>query len=156
APTDRAFQVWQATSLAAYPVTSSVELYGPDGRLVSRFAFNLPDDLTAEPRSQEISCDWEVFGEVAPFFADERRVLHAGRAICGPEPGSPRLGSIIVDAMVSDYENLRFIASENPYLELLRPSDPARGEGVSGRDVEFAFYGWSGTPLFSSRETAWR
>jgi signal transduction histidine kinase len=153
-PADRAFQVWQTTALAMYPVTSSVELYAADGRLVSRFAFNLPDDLTANPpRSEERSCNWDVFGEVATFFAEERRVLHAGRAICGP--GAQRLGSIIVHAMV-DYENLPFISSENPYLELLRPSDPLRSEGVTGRDVEFAFYGWSRSSLFASSEPAWQ
>jgi len=152
-PADRAYQVWQTTALAMYPVTSSVELYAADGRLVSRFALNLPDDLTGTPRSEERSCNWDVFGEVAPFFAEERRVLHAGRAICGP--GARRLGSIIVHAIV-DYENLPFISSENPYLELLRPSDPLRGEGVTGRDVEFAFYGWSRTPLFTSSEPAWQ
>ena len=42
APTDRAFQVWRITGLATYPITSSVELYGADGFLVSHFAFNLP------------------------------------------------------------------------------------------------------------------
>src|SRR5262249_8303686 len=79
APTERAYQVWQGTALGQYPVTSSVELYGPTGKLVSRFAFNLPDDLTSLPQSDETSCDWNVFGEVAPFFADKRVVLHAGR-----------------------------------------------------------------------------
>ena len=49
AVTDRAFQVWRLTGLATYPITSSVELFGPDGRLVSRFAFNLPDDLNVGP-----------------------------------------------------------------------------------------------------------
>ena len=64
-----------------YPVTSSVELYGADGRLVSRFAFNLPEDLTAVPRSDEETCDWAIYEEVSPFFAEERRILHAGRAL---------------------------------------------------------------------------
>src|SRR5690606_15787971 len=36
---DAAFEVWRRTGLAAeYPVTSSVELHGADGQLVSRFA----------------------------------------------------------------------------------------------------------------------
>ena len=83
--TDRAFRVWRATSLASYPVTSSIELYGPSGVLVSRFAFNLPEDLTATPRSEEGTCDWEAYEEVASFFAEERRVLHAGRALCAPD-----------------------------------------------------------------------
>ena len=98
--TDQAFQVWQTTALASYPITSSVELYGPDGKLVSRFAFNLPEDLTAPPTSEERSCDWDLYDEVAPFFAEERRVPHAGRAFCSSVPGAPPLGSIVVRSSV--------------------------------------------------------
>jgi signal transduction histidine kinase len=153
APTDRAFQVWRLTGLAMYPVTSAVELYDANGDLVSRFAFNLPADLTAVPQSDERACTWGVFEEVSPFFAEERRLLYAGRAICGAD-GRP-LGSIVVHAMPADYANLPFIVSQSPYLELMRPADPAQGEGVSGRDVEFAVYGWSRTPLYASGVTAW-
>jgi signal transduction histidine kinase len=152
AATDRAFQVWRVTGLAAYPVTSSVELFGPNGLLVSRFAFNLPDDLTSVPQSDEESCTWDVYEEVSPFFAEERRVLHAGRAICAAS--GRRLGSIVVHTML-DYANLPFIASQSPYLELMRPSDARQGEGVTGGDVEFAVYGWSRTPLYSSGSRAW-
>ncbi|MGH9254723.1 MAG: ATP-binding protein [Vicinamibacterales bacterium] len=155
-PTDRAFQVWRITALASYPVTSSVELFGPDGLLISRFAFNLPDDLTAVPRSDEQMCTWGVepiFEEVSPFFAEDRRILHAGRALCDGN-GRP-VGSIVVHAMPADYANLPFIVSQNPYVELMRPTDPFQGEAVSGRDVEFAVYGWSRTPLYASGVTAW-
>ena len=151
--TDRAFRLWQTTALARYPITSSVELYGADGQLVSRFAFNLPEDPTATPLSEEESCDWEVLEEVAPFFAEDRRVLHAGRALCSDTPGGRRLGSIIVHAM-PDFENLPFISSRSPYMELLRPADRLRGEGL-GRDVEFAAYGWSRTPFYPVAGTAW-
>ena len=152
--TDRALQVWRATALANYPpVTSSVELFGPDGRLVSRFAFNLPEDLSAT-MSEETDCEWgTIFGEVNPFFGEERGILHAGRQVCGPNGES--LGSIVVHAMLRDYEHLPFIASSSPYVELLRPVDPQRGDGLSGRDVEYAVYGWSRTPLYSSGGTAW-
>jgi nitrogen fixation/metabolism regulation signal transduction histidine kinase len=152
APIDRAFQVWRVTSLASYPLTSSVELYGADGALVSRFAFNLPEDLSGRAKWQEPTCEWEMYEEVSPFFAEERRVLHAGRAACLPD--GRKAGSIVVHAML-DYENLPFIASQSPYVELLRPDDPLRGEDISGRDVEYAFYGWSRTPLYASRDPAW-
>lgn len=151
--TDRAFQVWQATSLASYPVTSSVELYDAGERLVSRFAFNLPEDPSAGPLSDEGSCTWDVYEEVAPFFAEERRILHAGRALCTAD-GRRALGSIVVHAML-DYENLPFISSQSPYVELLRPRDHLRGEGLTGRDVEYAVYGWSRTPLYTSGDPAW-
>ena len=150
--TDPAFQVWRITSLASFPVTSSLELYGPDGTLGSRFAFNLPEDLTVVPRSEETTCTWDVYEEVAPFFAEERRVLRASRGLCAPD-GRIR-GSVVLHAML-DWENLPFISSQSPYMELLRPADPLRGEGISGRDVEFAFYGWSRRPLYSSSGPAW-
>jgi signal transduction histidine kinase len=153
--TDEAFQVWQTTALASYPITSSIELYGPDGRLVSRFAFNLPEDLTAPPTSEERSCDWDLYEEVAPFFAEERRILHAGRAFCSTTPGAAPLGSIVVHALPDDYGNLPFISSRNPYVELLLPQDRLQREGLTGRDVEFAVYGWSRAPLYSNASTAW-
>jgi len=153
--TDRAFRVWQTTALATYLITSSVELYGRDGTLVSRFAFNLPEDLSATPLSEERSCDWEVYEEVAPFFAEERRVLHAGRAICSADPAAPPLGSIVVHAMPDDYENLPFISSQNPYVEMLLSEGPLQREGIFGRDVEFAVYGWSRRPLYAAAATAW-
>src|SRR4029453_8996356 len=138
--TDRAFRLWQTTSLARYPpITSSVELYGPDGRLVSRFAFNLPEDPTTPPVSEEESCDWQVLEEVAPFFAEDRRILHAGRALCSERPGAKPLGSIVIHAL-PDFVNLPFISSRNPYVELFRPPETIRGEGLSGRDIEFAAY----------------
>jgi signal transduction histidine kinase len=157
AVTDRAFQVWRLTGLATYPITSSVELFGPDGRLVSRFAFNLPDDLNAVPTSEESVCTWEVFEEVSPFFAVERRVLSASRAVCVNDPSgaSHVVGSIVVHALL-DYANLPFIASKSPYVELLRPAEPQRTEGVSGGDIEFAVYGWSRTPLYASADRAWQ
>ena len=155
--TDRAFQVWRITGLAMYPITSSVELFGPDGRLVSRFAFSLPDDLNALPTSEERICTWDVFEEVSPFFAVERRILSASRAVCvnDPDGASHVVGSIVVHAML-DYANLPFIASKSPYVELLRPVEPQRTEGISGGDIEFAVYGWSRMPLYASADTAWR
>ncbi len=154
ARTEPAFEVWQSTPLATNPVTSSVELFDADRQLVSRFAFNLPEDLLAPPRSDENTCTWQMFGVTNPFFAEERQVLHAGRMLCGDKPGES-LGSIVVHAMQTDYENLPFIPSRSPYVELVRPEDPLRGEGVAGRDVEYAVYGWSRRPVFSSSGTAW-
>jgi signal transduction histidine kinase len=154
AMSDRAFQLWQATVLAGYPVTSSIEIFGPDRNLVSRFAFNLPEDPTASPTSEETTCGWESFAEVNPFFAEERRVLHAGRQLCDPVSRRP-LGSIVVHAMLEDYENLPFIQATSPYVELLRSPDPMLREGFAGRDIEYAVYGWSRIPLFASGNTAW-
>jgi signal transduction histidine kinase len=65
------------------------------------------------------------------------------------------MGSIVVHALPDDYGNLPFISSRNPYVELLLPPDRLQREGLTGRDVEFAVYGWSRAPLYSDASTAW-
>src|SRR5688572_2951749 len=64
-----AIEVWQATPLADYPVTSSVELFDATGQLVSRYAFNLPEELVETPRSEESSCNWLLIYVTKPFLA---------------------------------------------------------------------------------------
>ena len=159
--TDRAFFVWRQTDLAALRLTSAVELYGGDGNLISRFALNFPEHVGLQAERQASGCDWDVYGEIAPFGSDERRVLHAERSICPPgdlnleEPSpSPGPGSVVVD-LVFDYHALPFIPTGTPYTELLRP-EPFRETGArTGQDVEFVFYGWGLQQVFSSGPDAW-
>ena len=54
-----------------------------------------------------------------------------------------------------DYRTLPFISSQSAYLESLRPNRQIAAEGVSGRDVEFAVYGWSRAPIFASGTSVW-
>ena len=159
--TDRAFFVWRQTDLAELRLTSSVELYASDGALISRFALNFPEYVGLQAERQAVGCDWEVYGEIAPFGSDERNVLHAERAIC-PRRGrhSERQlaldtsGSVVVH-LVLDYQALPFIPSGNPYTELVRPAPRQEAEGRTGQDVEFVVYGWGLQPLFSSDPDAW-
>jgi len=148
-PTDAAFLVWSQTSLATGRLTSSVELHNSTGAMVSRFAMNLPDFTQPQPWN-EPSCEWDEVEEVAPLFSEERRLLHAGRALC--VPGGRRAGSIVVHTML-DYGNLSFISAHNPYVALMRSSQ-ARPEPRPRTDVEFYVYGWSRRALYSSVETA--
>lgn len=148
-PTDAAFLVWSQTSLATERLTSSVELHNATGAMVSRFAMNLPDFTQPQPWSEE-GCDWETLEEVSPLFSEERRLLHAGKALC--LPGGRRAGSVVVHSML-DYANLSFISALNPYVALMRSGQPL----VQPRpraDIEFYAYGWSRRVLFSSVENA--
>jgi len=148
--TDRAFIVWSQTELSSYRTTSAVELYGPNGQLVSRFALNLPEYTT--PTYQAGRCaDWELYEEVSPFGSSRRHVLRASRAICA---GQRRVGAVVVRAML-DYQSLPFIASDSPYVEWLRPSRRGPSEDAFGRDVEFVFFGWSRAPLYASGARVW-
>jgi signal transduction histidine kinase len=154
APSDHAYLVWSQTDLARLRLTSSVELYGADGALVSRFALNLPVEAAATAEWQEPACDWDIFGE--PLAGTEDRVLlHAGRGICPPMQrplGRPE-GAIVVHVLL-DYGTLPFLASRNPYGDLLQ----SRGEvshQAHGRRIEFAMYGWGRTPVFPTEGTPW-
>ena len=151
-PTDAAFLVWSRTTLATRRLTSSVELYDGAGRMVSRFALNLPE-TSVDQAWQETTCGWELFEEVSPFFAEERRLLHAGRGVC---VNGRVIGSIVVH-VVLDYANLPFLAAQNPYVALLGASDAAvaAGEGRARDDVAFVVYGWSRRPLYVSGGEAW-
>src|SRR5262249_16751658 len=61
--TDRAFFVWSLTDLATYRLTSAIELYGSDGRLVDRFS-SLPEYAAAPYFAT--GCGWEEFEEMSP------------------------------------------------------------------------------------------
>jgi signal transduction histidine kinase len=146
---NRAFEVWSQTDLERFRLTSAVELYGQSGDLVSRFALNLPE--YGATTYQPASCTWDVTDDVSPIGASESHVLRASRGLCS---AGRAVGGIIVNAML-DYRTLPFISSRSPYLESLRPEREAATDGVSGSDVEFAYYGWSRAPLFASGASVW-
>jgi signal transduction histidine kinase len=151
---DAAFLVWRQTVLARERLTSAVELYDETGALVSRFALNVPE-YTIPGLQTTPSCEWIVFGEVASFGAEERRMLHAERRICVPEDDGrlvPRGGIIL--HVVFEYETLPFISSQNPYLEVFR-GGPDFDEGTPAGHVEVAIYGWGLAPLYTSGRAAW-
>jgi signal transduction histidine kinase len=152
-PTEAAFVIWSQTSLATQRLTSSVELHNTAGAMVSRFSLNLPDNAQGQVWS-EGSCEWEMLEEVSPFFSEERRLLHAGRAICVADARGRRVvaGSVVVHSML-DYANLSFISAQNPYAALMRSSQ-VRPEPRPRAEVELYVYGWSRRVLYSSVEAA--
>jgi signal transduction histidine kinase len=151
--TDRAFAVWSRTVLRTYRLTSAVELYGPRGSLLSRFALFPPEHATTP--YQAIACaGWGFFEEVSPFGSSERHVLRASRGLC--DARGRTVGALVVRVML-DYQTLPFISSQSPYLESLQlqPERRTTAEGVSGRDVEFVVYGWSRAPIYASGTSTW-
>ena len=156
--TDQAFAIWRQTDLAQLRLTSAVELYDAGGSLISRFALNFPEYANVQQRLVSAACDWEIFGEAAPFGSEERRILHGERAICTPSPAAGAApvthGSVVVH-LALDYQALPFISPRNPYVELLRERSDARAERQAGRDVELVIYGWGLQPIFTSGPSPW-
>jgi signal transduction histidine kinase len=122
----------------------------PTGRLLSRFALNLPDYETTPYRPT--GCTWDSLEESSPFGSTERHVLRASRGIC--DSHRRPIAGIVVRAML-DPQDLPFISSQSPYLEALRPTRGPQAEAVSGRDVEFAMYGWSRRPIYAVGTGVW-
>jgi signal transduction histidine kinase len=153
-PYETAFRVWERTVLEDKRLTSSVEIHDADGVLVSRFALKLPQ--IGGPRIYQAStCEWESFEEVSRFFAEERRLLHAGRGICVDGPKGPRIiGSLAIHVML-DYGNLSFIAAESPYVASLRAQAQEQEEPEPRESVAFTVYGWSRRPLYMSERDTW-
>ena len=155
---DAAFSVWRQTDLARLRLTSAIELYGPDRSLVSRFALNFPD-APAAPSFLGSSCDWDVYGEVFPFGAQERRVLHAERGVCLPWPGDMPAADAVAGAVVVhvplDYRALPFIPSQNPYHDVLRAAPRPADAGPTDAGVDLAIYGWGRSPLFTYGSASW-
>ena len=155
--TDRAFGIWRQTALAASRLTSAVELYGPGRNLTSRFALNVPEYAVTASRWTGTGCEWEVFGEAAPFGSEERRMLHAERGLCEPGPDgvlSPA-GAVVVHVAQVDYESLPFISSRSPYVELFEAGPAPPPPGAPGHEIELVIYGWGLQPTFVSSRTAW-
>ncbi|HEY7446076.1 MAG TPA: HAMP domain-containing sensor histidine kinase [Vicinamibacterales bacterium] len=153
-PSSRAaYTIWANTDLGIFLLTSSVELYGPDGSVTSRFAFNLPEDTAGVSAewTQE-GCNWQTYEEVSPFGSEERRLLFAGRGLCRSDGRSA--GAIVIRAML-DYDALGFISARSLPYELLLSNQSRQQEGFSGRDVEFVIYGWSQRPIYTSTGSAW-
>jgi signal transduction histidine kinase len=155
--TEAAFQVWRSTDLERFRLTSSIELYADNGSLLSRFALNFPESEVVPLQSQSRVCDWEIFGEALPFGADERRMLHAERALCldNGRGGVAYAGSIVAHVML-DYSALEFISSQSPYFEFFRAARASRREGTVGGDVDLTIVGWGRSPLYSSSNQSWR
>jgi hypothetical protein len=97
-----------------------------------------------------------VFGEVAPFGAEERRMLHAERRICTADTnGQKTIQGAIILHVLFEYETLPFMTSQNPYFEVVRAADTSAKEGTAGGNVEVAIYGWGLQPVYTSGRSAW-
>ena len=150
-----AFSIWSKTDLATSRIASAIEIYSAEGAMVSRFALYLPEyrytSTALHTETPEQSCTWDLYEYVSRFGSQERKLLHAGRAICVPGPGgkSAIVGSLVIHAML-DYSALPFLSSQNPYYELLRPAEQRRREGVPAGEVDLTVYGWSGAQIYTS------
>ncbi|HKN46626.1 MAG TPA: HAMP domain-containing protein, partial [Candidatus Polarisedimenticolia bacterium] len=127
-----AFAVWSHTDLAAFGLSSAVEIQDPSGAVISRFALSLPP-RPGPPRALPATDDWEEGTEVMTFASTEHMVRRARRRLA--YHGQVH-GGIQVD-VGDDFWNLRFLRSNDPYSVLFRA--PAQG-AIRDRAVALIAY----------------
>src|SRR5262249_23146925 len=141
------------TTLSRQHITSEIELFGAQRTLVSRFALNVPEyvyrALTLTWGGS--SCDWDEFTEVDHFGAEDRQMLHAERGLCD---ASGRIIGAVVIHVARDYQTLPFLASANPYYQVLQAPESAPS-GSRLADLHVVVYGWGFHPVVASGTVAW-
>ena len=148
-----AFLVWSQTSLLHSRVISDVELYGPDHKLVSRFALNLPVYLyrASTQTWQGTSCTWEVLFQNTPFGAESRQMLRAERGVC--DASGRLLGGVVVHVASHDYQALPFLSRP---ARTRRCSEPRRRRRSRRVYPTFRSSSMAGVCSRSSPRAAWR
>jgi hypothetical protein len=127
-----AFAVWSHTDLAAFGLSSAIEIKDPTGAVISRFALSLPE-LPGPPRPLPATDAWEESTEVMTVASTEHRVRRALRRLS--YHGEVH-GAIQVD-IGDDFWNLRFLRGSDPYSVLFRA--PAQG-AIRDRPVALLAY----------------
>jgi len=137
-----AFSVWSVTDLAAFGMTSAVEVQDAAGAVVSRFALNLPSHPPPPLPAGEA---WEVSRERIAVASEERPVLHARRLLTYH---SQVHGAIHI-YVGEDFWNLPFLAGRDPYSVLHRTGS---AEAARDRPITLLVYDPTGEVLFTSAE----
>jgi signal transduction histidine kinase len=120
-----AFGLWSSTELASYGFSSALEVRDTAGRLLSRFALDLPS-LDQPPPAAPSGDAWEVAREQVRVGSAERAVLHARRGLADAQGHA--WGALHV-YVADDFWNLPFLPARSPYASLYSPVAPADPRG---------------------------
>ena len=137
-----AFGVWSVTDLAAFGMTSAVEIQDVAGAVISRFALNMPSRPAPPLPASEA---WEVSRERLGVASEERPVLHARRLLSYHS----QLHGAIHLYVGEDFWNLPFLAGRDPYSVLHRTTS---AEAARDRPLTLLVYDVTGEVLFSSAD----
>jgi signal transduction histidine kinase len=138
-----AFGIWSATDLPTVGFSSAVEVQDPAGRIVSRFALNLPS-LAGPPQPLPAKAEWDLHREALPAASGGGTMLHASRLLAGQGVR----GAIHV-YVKDDYWNLPFITGHDPYSVLYRTTSR---RAVRDRRIALAVYDPKGLLTFNSTD----
>lgn len=114
-----AYLAWSRTDLAAFALSSAVELLDPRGGVVSRFSLELPSLPHSDRRVA--SEGWQVARDQLTLGSARRSVLHAARHLGYHGQVHGEVHVYVAD----DYADLPFLPRRSPYRRLVgRPAEP--------------------------------
>jgi signal transduction histidine kinase len=144
-----AYQIWSGSDLSDFALSSAVDIYAEDDRLVSRFALNFPDSELEwhEPEGPPPE-QWVIYEETYPGEPNRPRVFHARRALSIE-------GDVLWDLqirLVAGWGNLPFIATRSPYADLFRSAAADAPLPAAHPDLALYVFDRQGDRIFSSGE----
>ncbi len=116
-PSDLAHSVWEKTLAAKFNWYSSLEIFGPEGAVISSFSLNVPK-LEAPDLDLAPSPNWSISSHRLFMMGKEKDFLVGHKDWYD---GDNFLGRTVLSLSV-DEDMLPFLYSANPYFELLRSS----------------------------------
>jgi two-component system nitrogen regulation sensor histidine kinase NtrY len=138
-----AFAVWSQTDLAAFGLSSALEIQDASGAVITRFALNLPS--LSGPTELPASEAWQVSRELKTVASAQRPVLHARRLLV--YHGEVHGGIHVY--VGEDFWNLPFLTGRDPYSVLYRSAP--RGS-TRERPLALLAYERGLSMIFSSAE----
>jgi len=140
-PFNFAQSLWRETSIAKFNWYSSLELWNPEGKVLSQFSLNVPK-LYPPDFSLPFSQEWSISYLNIPFMGKEKKILVGYKDWFDEDI---YFGRTILTLSI-DYDMLPFLYSANPYFELIRTTSLP---SLNQLDFGFAVYDLSGKLLFN-------
>ncbi|MGH9868299.1 MAG: ATP-binding protein [Candidatus Polarisedimenticolia bacterium] len=148
--TSLALDLWQRTPLSGSGYSASLRVDDPEGRIVSRFAWNLPPafDLRAQedPRAQE----GEPQLETSAFQDVRKNILHAHQTVLS----HGRVAGSVTVHVLEEFDNLPFLTPETPYVRALAPRARRIATLPGSRRILHAVYQPDGQTVFANQRQA--
>ncbi len=145
---DFARSLWSRTSVAGANWYSCLEVRGPAGNIMSRFALNVPKFYGDQP-ALEPSDNWTTVHASIEFLGEKKEFLVGYRDLSDE---TSYLGRLIIYLSL-DPEMLPFTYTANPYFEALRANPMP---SLNQFDFGYAVFDRRGNDVFNPRSLSWR
>jgi signal transduction histidine kinase/HAMP domain-containing protein len=143
-----AYEAWVHGELFHGRLKSSIDVYMPDGALLSHFGFDVPPlDETIAVAAPEAEGELRISEEMFRVgVADDRALLHAEV----PVVRNGEVLAVVVGHVLDEADNLSFLPWTEPYLAALGPGSPLEGGGALAEGPHYTLYDRLGGVVLST------